>query len=79
MRRRFLMFFSKARRMTLRELLDRLERKFNGDVFTLPEDTKHRLTTKELHRFAELVESKTIKAQRYLGTVFVSAHSRRSA
>ena len=50
----------------VRELLDKLERKFNGDVFALPEDAKQRLTTNELHRFAKLVESRTIKAQRYL-------------
>jgi type I restriction-modification system DNA methylase subunit len=58
----------------VRELLNKLERKFNGDVFALPEDTKQRLTTKELHRFAELVESKTIKAQRYLWGQFSFQH-----
>jgi hypothetical protein len=54
----------------VRELLGRLERKFNGDVFALPEDTKHKLTQKELCRFAELIEARTIKAQRYLWEQF---------
>lgn len=54
---------------SLRELLSKLERKFNGDVFELPEE-QQRLTTRELRRFAELVEAKTIKAQRYLWDQF---------
>ena len=58
----------------LRELLAKLERKFNGDVFALPEDTTQRLTTKELHRFAELVESRTLHAQRYLWGQFSFQH-----
>jgi methylase of polypeptide subunit release factors len=50
----------------IRSLLDALENKFNGDVFCLGESSQHRLTTGELRRFAELVEARTIKAQRYL-------------
>ncbi len=50
----------------VRELLGKLERKFNGDVFALPEDSSAKLTQKELRRFGELIEAKTIKTQRYL-------------
>ncbi len=48
------------------KLLGKLERKFNGDVFTLPEDSHRKLTTRELRKFAELVEARTIDDQRYL-------------
>jgi hypothetical protein len=54
---------------SVRELLSKLERKFNGDVFGLPE-TRQRLTTKELRRFADLVEARTLSAQRYLWQQF---------
>jgi hypothetical protein len=50
---------------SIRELLRKLERKFNGDVFELPED-QQQLTKRELNRFAALVEARTIKSQRYL-------------
>lgn len=50
----------------VRLLLTALENKFNGDVFGLGESGQHRLTRGELKRFAELVEARTIKAQRYL-------------
>jgi hypothetical protein len=50
---------------SIRELLGKLERKLNGDVFELPED-QQQLTTKELRRFAELVEARTINEQRCL-------------
>lgn len=50
----------------VRSLLTALENKFNGDVFCLGETDRHQLTTSELRRFAELVEARTIKAQRYL-------------
>jgi hypothetical protein len=59
---------------SVRELLSRLERKFNGDVFELPEAGQQRLTTRELRRFAELVEAKTLKAQRYLWDQFSFRH-----
>jgi hypothetical protein len=58
----------------VRELLEKLERKFNGDVFALPEGSRQRLTTNELRRFADLVEAKTIKAQRYLWEQFSFQH-----
>jgi type I restriction-modification system DNA methylase subunit len=54
----------------VRELLAKLERKFNGDVFELPENSGNRLTNKELRHFADLVEAKTIKTQRYLWDQF---------
>jgi hypothetical protein len=54
---------------SIRELLGKLERKFNGDVFELPED-QQQLTTIELRRFAKLVEARTYKAQRYLWEQF---------
>ena len=50
----------------VRSLLTALENKFNGDVFYLGESGQHRLTTSELRRFSELVEARTVKAQRYL-------------
>ena len=55
-------------------LLNHLERKFNGDVFELPENSHQELTTTELRRFAELIESKTLKAQRYLWEQFSFQH-----
>ena len=58
---------------TIRELLAMLERKFNGDVFELPE-TGHRLTVKALRRFADLVEGKTLGSQRYLWEQFSFRH-----
>lgn len=54
---------------SVRELLRRLERKFNGDVFELPE-TRQQLTTRQLHSFADLVEARTVRAQRYLWQQF---------
>ena len=53
----------------IRQLLGRLERKFNGDVFELPEDGG-RLTIKDLRRFADLIEAKTLSSQRYLWEQF---------
>ncbi len=54
---------------SIRELLRKLERKFNGDVFELPE-AKQRFTKEELQRFADLVEARTLKSQRYLWDQF---------
>ncbi len=54
---------------SVRELLSKLEGRFNGDVFELPE-TQQRLTTSQLRRFAELVEARTLGAQRYLWQEF---------
>ena len=54
------------------KLLETLERKFNGDVFSLPEDTK--LTKKALRSFARLVEAKTLGEQRYLWGLYAFDH-----
>jgi len=56
------------------DLLDFLERKFNGDVFRLPENGRQRLTGKSLRRFADLVEAKTLGQQRYLWDQFSFEH-----
>lgn len=56
------------------ELLGMLERKFNGDVFELPGNYHQELTTKELRKFAELVEAKTIKSQLYLWDQYSFKH-----
>jgi hypothetical protein len=53
-------------------LLANLEAKFNGDVFSIPSEAK--LTAKSLRQFSELVESKTLKQQRYLWEQFSFAH-----
>ena len=47
-------------------------RKFNGDVFDLPEDTQ--LTKAALRRFARLVEAKTLGEQRYLWDLYSFDH-----
>jgi hypothetical protein len=54
----------------VRDLLGRLERKFNGDVFSLPETAQDRLTPEALRAFAGLIEAKTINEQRYLWEQF---------
>ena len=53
-------------------LLSSLEAKFNGDVFSLPLESS--LTAKSLKQFASLVESKTLKQQRYLWDQFSFSH-----
>lgn len=58
----------------VRALFDHLERKFNGDVFSLPEEGKRKLTTSALRRFAEMVESRTIGNQRYLWEQYSFRH-----
>lgn len=55
-------------------LLDFLERKFNGDVFSIPREGKQELTEKILNHFADLVEAKTINQQRYLWAQFSFEH-----
>ena len=57
---------------TVLRLLANLEAKFNGDVFSIPSEAK--LTAKSLRQFSELVESKTLKQQRYLWEQFSFAH-----
>jgi hypothetical protein len=53
-------------------LLETLEKKFNGDVFNLPADT--RLTKNALRSFAHLVEAKTLGEQRYLWELYSFDH-----
>jgi hypothetical protein len=53
-------------------LLEVLEKKFNGDVFCLPEGA--RLTKSELRSFARLVEARTLGEQRYLWDLYSFAH-----
>jgi hypothetical protein len=55
-------------------LLDVLDRKFNGDVFALPREGQQRLTKKILTVFADLVEARTLKRQRYLWEQFSFEH-----
>lgn len=55
-------------------LLSVLERKFNGDVFSLPSEGSQRLTKKSLFHFADLVEAKTLGRQRYLWEQFSFEH-----
>jgi len=71
---RFFDFLQKGTPEKLGELLDSLERKFNGDVFSLPENGTHTLTTKQLRHFATLVESKTLRQQRYLWEPYSFQH-----
>ncbi len=56
------------------QLLSFLERKFNGDVFSLPREGRQKLTKTALKRFAELVEARTFKRQRYLWDQFSLEH-----
>ncbi|HPO13517.1 MAG TPA: N-6 DNA methylase [Candidatus Hydrogenedentes bacterium] len=55
-------------------LLEFLENKFNGDVFCLSPKAKKTLTRSNLLTFADLVEAKTIKKQRYLWEQFTFEH-----
>lgn len=58
----------------VREMLSRLERKFNGDVFCLPESQTQTLTKQDLRRFAQLVEARTLGKQRYLWDQYSFKH-----
>ena len=56
-------------------LLDALERKFDGDVFSLTYQGQQVLTSDILNRFAEMVEARTSKGgQRYLWKQFSFEH-----
>ncbi len=55
-------------------LLAKLEEKFNGDIFFLPAEGRQKITKKALQRFAELVDARTLKRQRYLWKRFSFAH-----
>lgn len=56
------------------QLLGFLERKFNGDIFVLPNTGQKGLTKEILKRFADLVEAKTLNRQRYLWDQFSFRH-----
>lgn len=53
-------------------LLRSLEGKFNGNVFSLPSEST--LTAQSLKQFANLVEARTLKEQRYLWDQFSFSH-----
>jgi hypothetical protein len=55
-------------------LLKFLEVKFNGDVFDLSRLPPRRLTKTNLRTFADLVEARTLKRQRYLWEQFSFRH-----
>ncbi len=55
-------------------LLANLEKRFNGDIFALPKNTGSQMTKPVLRQFAQLVEAKTIKQQRYLWEQFSFEH-----
>ncbi len=55
-------------------LLDFLEDKFNGDVFSLPSVDRQALNNDILIHFANLVEARTINQQRYLWRQFSFKH-----
>lgn len=55
-------------------LLNTLADKFNGDVFDLSLISEQSLTTKNLKSFADLIEARTIKKQRYLWGQFSFEH-----
>ncbi|HUY34107.1 MAG TPA: N-6 DNA methylase [Pirellulales bacterium] len=58
----------------IERLLKNLERRFNGDIFVLPEGAGSTLTRSVLGRFARLVEAKTLGQQRYLWEQFSFEH-----
>lgn len=55
-------------------LFNFLEGKFNGDVFRLPVEKGNSLTRENLQTFAELVEGKTLRSQRYLWQQYSFEH-----
>jgi hypothetical protein len=55
-------------------LLAALQRKFNGDIFSLPTERNHSLTKTALKRFASLVEARTLQRQAYLWRLFSFEH-----
>lgn len=55
-------------------LLDFLEGKFNGDVFSLSSVERQALNNENLVHFANLVEARTLKRQRYLWRQFSFEH-----
>ncbi|MCI0613679.1 SAM-dependent methyltransferase, partial [bacterium] len=55
-------------------LLEKLERKFNGDIFALPREGRYKLTKKSLETFSDLVEARTLNRQRFLWKQFSFEH-----
>jgi hypothetical protein len=55
-------------------LLNTLERKFDGDIFSLPYKGRQVLTPDILNLFANLVDARTLKHQRYLWKQFSFEH-----
>jgi hypothetical protein len=55
-------------------LLKMLAERFHGDIFSLPEKSSVELTPEVLRAFANLVEARTIKQQRYLWEQFSFEH-----
>lgn len=55
-------------------LLEKLETKFNGDIFALPQEAKQVLNSDVLLRFANLVEAQTITYQRSFWKQFSFRH-----
>lgn len=70
--RSFLDVLKSGRPYRVLRLLKTLEARFNGDVFAIP--SKAKLTKETLSRFAQLIESKTIKHQRYLWEQYSFSH-----
>lgn len=58
----------------VQQLLTALQRKFNGDIFGLPIDSRNALTRETLKRFATLVEAKTLDRQGYLWEQYSFRH-----
>ncbi len=58
----------------VKRLLQRLEERFDGDVFALPTNGPLQLTQKSLRTFAQLVEARTLNTQRYLWQQYSFEH-----
>ena len=72
--RRFLDVLKSGEPEKVSRLLKALARKFNGDVFDITKFSEGILTKKSLKDFADLVEARTIKKQRYLWDQFSFEH-----
>jgi hypothetical protein len=55
-------------------LLGNLEKRFNGDIFSLTTEAARMMTKSVLKHFADLVEAKTFRRQRYLWEQFSFEH-----
>ena len=72
--RRFLDVLKSGEPEKVNRLLKALTRKFNGDVFDIKKFSEKKMTKKSLEDFANLVEARTIKRQRYLWDQFSFEH-----